>query len=385
MRDNLARQRAAYLKAHGAEMPPAVQAHALATMLALQSLYFEDAPLASEARGELSDAAYWRALVPSASADPEALRAALALAAAERAAAGAAPALPLLAASVQEQGFSVAEPQPRAAARVAALCATLALILAQLQRAALPPHFVFVYNAPWELLAEHWVGAAAAALGEDSVMEADMSCWALQRPASGCGGGAPPGPYVGANFGASHRDQRYSACHAPSGAPSAVNVWTPFNACGARADNGAMRVLPIPADAFFFSPEHPAHLDTAASLREEGAEAAVRVLACGAGAACVWVPSLVHWGGACAADAEGQPRASLAVTFRAAGAPRSDFGGASASASPSPSASADGGPPPMLLAHLDALPLQRRLAYVAKGLLAYSHWHAGFPGVHLGK
>jgi hypothetical protein len=39
----------------------------------------------------------------------------------------------------------------------------------------------------------------------------------------------------------------------------------------------------------------------------------------------------------------------------------------------------------MLLAHLDALPLARRLAYVAKGLLAYSHWFPGFPGVQLSK
>ena len=380
MKANLARQQAAYLKAHGSEMPPAVLAHALATMLALQSLYFEDAPAASEARSELSDPAYWSSLVPGASADPDALRAALALAAGERA--GAAPPPASSSEALEQQGFLIAEPQPRAAARVAALCATLALVLAQLQRAGLPPHFAFVYNASWQLLAEHWVGAAAAALGEGSVMEADMSCWALQRDG---GGAAAPAPYVGANFGASHRDQRYSACHAPSGAPSAVNLWTPFNACGARADNGAMRVLPIPADAFFYSPEHPLHLDTGASLREEGAEGAVRVLACGAGAACVWVPSLVHWGGACAAGAEGQPRASLAVTFRAAGAPRSAFGDGGGGSSSGSSSIADGGPPPMLLAHLDALPLARRLAYVAKGLLAYSHWFPGFPGVQLSK
>ena len=38
---------------------------------------------------------------------------------------------------------------------------------------------------------------------------------------------------------------------------------------------------------------------------------------------------------------------------------------------------------PLLLHQLSALPLQRRLAYVAKAVLAYSHWHPGFPGVEL--
>jgi hypothetical protein len=39
----------------------------------------------------------------------------------------------------------------------------------------------------------------------------------------------------------------------------------------------------------------------------------------------------------------------------------------------------------MILADLNDLTLQRRLAYVAKGLLAYSHHFPGFPGLNLAK
>jgi hypothetical protein len=238
-----------------------------------------------------------------------------------------------------------------------------------------------VFNAAWQLLEEHWAGPATAALGEGSFMEADMNCWALRRePQEGAASA-----YVGANFGVSHRDQAFSACHCKdTGAPTSVNLWTPFNASGAMADNGAMRVLPSCADDFFFSPEHPLHFETAASLAVEGAREAVRVLQCGAGAACLWSPALVHWGGGCAFGAAGEPRESLAVTFRGARAPRSQFGAAS-SISGGGGEPGSSGPEPMLRSALDSLSLPKRLAYVAKGLLSYSHWHPGFPGVALAK
>jgi hypothetical protein len=121
------------------------------------------------------------------------------------------------------------------------------------------------------------------------------------------------------------------------------------------------------------------HMDTAAALAAGGGGGGCGgrevVLECAAGGACAWSPSLVHWGGACAADAAEEPRASIAATLRRADAPRSEFGsGALRGAA---------GPPPLERAALDALPLRKRLAYVAKGLLAYSHWAPGFPGVSI--
>jgi len=205
-----------------------------------------------------------------------------------------------------------------------------------------------------------------------------MSCWALRREAGGCSA-AGGDPYVGSNFSASHRDQSYSSYHDDEGRPTSVNLWSPYNAGGATAENGAMRVLPCASDDFFFSPDHPLHFRTGASLDADGAAGAVATLACSAGDACMWSPSLVHWGGGCAADAPTEPRESLAVTFRAASAPRSRFGGGDGGDCAAVAAG------PMILSDLSALPLRRRLAYVAKGLLAYSHWHAGFPGLDLAR
>jgi hypothetical protein len=390
MKDNLARQQAAYVESHGVPMPRAMQAHALTQMFALQSLLFEDSEDESDARRELHDPDYWHALAPGSSTDPDELRAALL--ALPRSAADADDVAPTSASAsspspfdpeevvgrLREEGYCVLAPAPSAAAAVAGLCAELAAIQAALRAASLPPHFVYVYNAPWMLLAEHWVGPAAAALGEDSVMEADMSCWALRREAGGSSASGGD-PYVGSNFSASHRDQSYSSCHDDEGGPTSVNLWSPYNVGGATAENGAMRVLPCASDDFFFSPDHPLHFRTGASLDADGAAGAVATLACSAGDACMWSPSLVHWGGGCAADAPTEPRESLAVTFRAASAPRSRFGGDGGGDCAAVAAG------PMILSDLYALPLRRRLAYVAKGLLAYSHWHAGFPGLALAR
>ena len=66
MKDNLARQQAAYVESHGVPMPRAMQAHALTQIFALQSLLFEDNVAKSDARRELYDPDYWHALVPGA-------------------------------------------------------------------------------------------------------------------------------------------------------------------------------------------------------------------------------------------------------------------------------------------------------------------------------
>ena len=71
MIENLARQQAAYLKSHGVPMTPLQNAHALATMLALQSLYFEDSE--SDARPELSCASFYKSIAPNSTIDPQSL------------------------------------------------------------------------------------------------------------------------------------------------------------------------------------------------------------------------------------------------------------------------------------------------------------------------
>ncbi len=206
-----------------------------------------------------------------------------------------------------------------------------------------------------------------------------MNCWALRREIIQVGGNAH---YVGNNFGASHRDQRYSACHSDAdGSPYSVNVWCAFNPSGASSCNGAMRVIPIHSDDYFYCSSNDLHMDTAASLSFDNGRArdTAVVLESKRGQVCIWTPSLIHWGGSCSHASAKEPRASIAVTFRSKDAPASVFGAHDGGASKVPS----GGPPPLLREHLNNLHLQRRLAYVAKAILAYSHWHPGFPGVNL--
>ena len=207
-----------------------------------------------------------------------------------------------------------------------------------------------------------------------------MNCWALRR--ASIEEGASVG-YVGGNFGASHRDQCYSASHSASdGSPQSVNDWCAFNPSGASSCNGAMRVIPIDSDDYFYSPSHELHMDTATAIACDDGRArdAAVVLQSVFGQACIWTPSLIHWGGACSHACAEEPRSSIAVTFRKSGAPASIFGtyGGVGPAAP-------GGPPPLLREQLKNISLKRRLAYVAKGLLAYSHWHPGFPGLKLAK
>jgi hypothetical protein len=389
----------AYLKSHGSQMPAAVATHALEQMFVLQSLYFEDSDASSIARPEIHSSDYWQSLCPYDSSDPVVLCAALAEARILQATADSE-----LLSSLVGDGFAVVAPSRDAAPRVAELCVAMSRIISRLRLAGLPPQFIFVFNAPWQLLDEHWGGPASAALGNDCVMEADMNCWALRRkvgistvlgasadsPVSGTSSItiAPDETHVGSSFSLSHRDQRYDSCHTETGVPTSMNLWTPFNDGGARTENGAMRVIPIEADALFFCPDHPMHLETrgvrsssssSSGVADQGAHV---VLECDAGAACCWTPALIHWGGECAASSVIEPRASIAVTFRSAAAPRSEFGGSTVGGEAAP----PNGPPPLLRAQLcEQLTLTRRLAYVAKALLSYSHWHPGFPGVQLAK
>ena len=168
MRDNLARQQAAYLKAHGAPMTAAQNAHALSTMLALQSLYFEDSETA--ARPELSSESFYKSIVPNSSIDPQLLAQCLALSAARcgREDSLAAPSPSAYLKSVSECGFAIGSMPTQ---RVSDICDELYAIQAQLAAAGLPPQFVFVFNAAWQLLDHMWAGAASDVLGDNSVME----------------------------------------------------------------------------------------------------------------------------------------------------------------------------------------------------------------------
>jgi hypothetical protein len=392
MLENLKRQQAAYLESHGTPMTPSQNAHAIATMLALQSLYFEDS--VCEARPELCSASFYASILPNCSCDAQSLADSLERAAIARACCPKSEndSCDSLLSDICDIGYAIGS---TATPEVAEVCEELFAIQAQLAMAGLPPQFVFVFDAAWQLLDHLWQSAADVVLGRDSVMEvsaarrllhddahtiqADMNCWALRRDSSN---GSESRRYVGGNFGASHRDQRYSASHsAADGSPQSVNVWCAFNPSGAASSNGAMRVIPIQSDDFFYCPSHELHMDTASAIAIDNFRArdAAVVLHSACGQACMWTPSLIHWGGAFSDSSAEEPRSSIAVTFRSRDAPASVFGTHDCVAS---TASA-GGPPPLLREELKHLPLKRRLAYVAKGLLAYSHWHPGFPGVSL--
>lgn len=66
-----------------------------------------------------------------------------------------------------------------------------------------------------------------------------------------------------------------------------------MNESGATGDNGGMRCVPIEEDDFFYSPDHPSHMNTNA----ENAARTGEVLTALKGHACLWQPSLVHFGG----------------------------------------------------------------------------------------
>lgn len=361
-------------------MPQSMVKHALKQMFALQSFLFDDDIVESDALSKFYNVEYWHTLVPESSTDSDELRIALlsrVMEVDDNNVASECKSTLKPSFSVRnllrEQGYCTLPPANVAASTgISKLCKELVSIQTAIQAEGLPPQFIYVYNASWQLLAEHWRGPATTALGKDSILEADMNCWALRRMST------VEVPYIGANFAASHRDQIYSACHDDDGECTSVNLWTPYNVGGATSENGAMRVLPCPSDDFFYCPDHPLHLQTTVSLRSEGAAEAVVTLTCASGDACLWSPSLIHWGGSCNADATDEPRQSLAATFRSASAPPSQFGGGGDSM-------AAAGPGPMILADLNDLTLQRRLAYVAKGLLAYSHHFPGFPGLNLAK
>jgi hypothetical protein len=250
--------------------------------------------------------------------------------------------------------------------------------------AGLPPVFALAFDEVWLLLDEQmgWLERESV-LGKNVgiVLEADVNCWRL-RSAEDL---AESGSRIGDSFGNPHRDLRHDQCHdADTDALTALSLWVPVNESGAGAENGAMRCVPIDSDDFFYSPDHPSHMTTDAAH----ARAEATVLAAPKGHACIWQPSLIHFGGACQPGSRQEPRVSVAATFRSNLAPRCAFngnGGSGASCEASePLVSEQAiGPGPLARADLLKLGLDKRLSYAAKAVLAYSHWTPGLPGCEL--
>jgi hypothetical protein len=127
-------------------------------MLALQSLYFEDS--LSEARPELNCASFYASIPPTSSTDPQILADSLARSAFVRSCRAGSS-------SDHSRSAALSDPTPE----IAVICDELFVIQTQLASAGLPPQFVFVFNAAWELLDHLWASSATDVLGEGSVME----------------------------------------------------------------------------------------------------------------------------------------------------------------------------------------------------------------------
>ena len=312
--------------------------------------------------------------------------------------------------------------------------ASLAEVIRRLKAHGYPPVFVLMYDQAW-LLCERLWGDLAAVMRRDAdeiELDASVFAWALERSCDdagsgngsigngsrgggggGGGGGSVGGSSggsaaaggvtatrpIGANFGTPHRDSTYDECHdAATGAATSVAVWVALVRVSERS--GCMHVVPRAADPLFARSDHPRHMQPDRALATttggggggggggaDGVSPAVPLPAA-AGDALMWVPNLIHWGGACllgaddaatgadadatAADAtdseaEPPPRISIAMEFSAA-----------------EDASAAGCGSGSRIRHADlhrGLSLSKRVRLIARSLLTYAHWHAGFAGL----
>ena len=154
---------------------------------------------------------------------------------------------------------------------------------------ALPATFLYAFDEPWalgELLCER----ISAITGHTYALIEDA--WAWEIPPGE--GGWPP-----------HRGIRHERLDRE--APEVINVWVALS--DVAADRGCMHAIPLDED-----PHYPAALD-----RVDAPLSAVRALPVAAGTALFWNANLLHWGGRCAARAEG-PRVSCSFTLRRADA-----------------------------------------------------------------
>jgi hypothetical protein len=172
---------------------------------------------------------------------------------------------------------------------------------------------------------------------------------------------------------------RYDACHGDDGEATSISTWIPINPSGASKTNGCIRCIPISSDRYFFHPQEADYMNCSHTSMIPISDELDVSLACRSGNACIWTPSLEHWGTSCQLGAS-EPRISIGATFRKAGAPRSQFG---ANPTPLTDLNEDSGPKPIARKDLKHVNLSRRLSYVANAILSYSPWYPGLPGLSL--
>jgi hypothetical protein len=163
--------------------------------------------------------------------------------------------------------------------------AAMALAVRSLCDAEIHPVFAFVFDPFWDLLAR-LAPTMRAVLGEDCVALADFWAWRVLPGRAGW----PP-----------HRGV-YERVQRPGELPSLVTVWV------ALTD-----VTAVDACMHLVEREHDTDPDLGA-IRFDPAHG--RALLASAGDALIWSADLIHWGGACRADARG-PRVSCAFSFKA--------------------------------------------------------------------
>ena len=147
MKDNLARQQAAYAKLHNGEpMPQSMVKHAVKQIFALQSFLFEDDIVESDALSKLYDVEYWHTLVPESSTDSSELRSALLSRVMEDNDNNVTPSSSVLSddnavsSLLREQGYCILPPANVAASTaISKLCKELICIQTALQAEGLPP------------------------------------------------------------------------------------------------------------------------------------------------------------------------------------------------------------------------------------------------------
>jgi hypothetical protein len=389
----LEQQKNLYLDEHGTPMNAVQEKQNFDIMVSLQGLYFCDAESISHFG---SDAKYWETIsdglhctsdVEDFSKRLEALRqkdASLKTAGGEK--------LTETGRLIENQGFAVVDNSNMTEARKLVL-RRIWNTVKNLEQEGWPAAFIFLFDEFWMFHVEPMFDIYGALLDDnDCLMEPDLNCWSL-RPtpmATGRYVGEESSNYIGRNFGKSHRDMKYNMCHdADTEKFNSLNAWVPMNPSGASHLNGAMRVIPIEYDDFHYDSNHLYHMNTKKALgfMEKGVleKEATKILEAGVGALCTWVPSLIHWGGACGnasmlEKGNTEPRMSFAATFRKSIAPRSQYG-----VDGSETEDLEKGPPPIGRKDLNFLDIGRRLSYVAKAIISFAHWYPGFPGLDINR
>jgi hypothetical protein len=164
----------------------------------------------------------------------------------------------------------------------------LAQAASRLEERGLPPVFLWIYDAPWQVI-EAFDPFLRAVLGDYRVLP---EIWTWFVPASDDAAGWRP-----------HRDQPHRVVEA-DGSPHSLTLWLPLS--DATVLNGCLYLLPM-------------HLDP--DLTRSGVHLLVhnvqdvRALPATAGSMLVWNQNILHWGARSTRHAAG-PRISMACQFQ---------------------------------------------------------------------